>query len=255
MENLGRVVLINGQADADNQVLIVKELGGREQLQLNDVLALGDTIITPKEITVDVQLANGELIHIPANQVVKITSDLAGDSMPDADDSAVHSATINAVIQATDENRDFIGVLDEVEEALVSASGFGGLFKVIQDQNPFQTMFDHEQQLTVADGNSDANNLTSIPVGSRGGVLDLRDLLTDDAQVLDADDLAAYLHFEVVGEDTVVHINNNGSFSSGEVSTQDVHTITLAGIDLVNGFDSDHLVIESLLANNKLIVD
>ncbi len=248
MENLGRVVLINGKLDADNQVVVVKEQGGRVLLQLNDIVATGDTIYTPKETAVEVQLANGEMLHIQANQVVKITSDLADDSMPDADDSAVNAGTFNAVIQAVGENRDFVDVLKEV-----SIVDYGGL--MAEDSTNFESLSNIVQSYnpSVFIFNQDAAPITLISASEN--VLDLRDLLTDETQGLDLDNLSAYLHFEVVGEDTLVHINNNGGYAGGFAPAQDAQVITLAGVDLVTGFASDDLVIQDLLVNNKLIVD
>jgi Ca2+-binding RTX toxin-like protein/uncharacterized protein YegL len=91
--------------------------------------------------------------------------------------------------------------------------------------------------------------------GAGGDVLDLRDLLVGEEQGVGAGNLASYLHFEVVGSDTVIHVSSNGGYSNGFSTTQDVQTITLTGVDLVTGFTNDAQVIQDLLANNKLIVD
>jgi hypothetical protein len=248
MENLGRVVLINGQADADNQVVVVKEQGGSALLQLNDVLVSGDTVITPKEIALEVQLANGDLLQILPNQVVKVTSDIADISTPDAGDSAVNQGTIKAVVQAVEEGRDFGYVLKEVSVVgdgrvvTENSADLESLLNIVQSYNP-----------SAFTPNQDAASVTLISANEN--VLDLRDLLIDDRQGLDLDNLSSYLHFELVGEDTVVHINNSGGYAGGFVSAQDTQVITLAGVDLVTGFASDDLVIQDLLANNKLIVD
>ena len=89
-------------------------------------------------------------------------------------------------------------------------------------------------------------------VGSGGDVLDLRDLLSGEQGV---SNLASYLHFELVGANTVIHISNNGAYSNGYSPTKDVQRITLTGVDLVTGFANDDLVIQNLLTQQKLITD
>ncbi|HQN64376.1 MAG TPA: type I secretion C-terminal target domain-containing protein, partial [Methylophilus sp.] len=92
--------------------------------------------------------------------------------------------------------------------------------------------------------------------GAGGDVLDLRDLLTGEQHVgSDAGNLASYLHFEVVGGNTIIHISDNGGFANGFSPTKDVQRITLTGVDLVQSLADDQAVIQNLLTNNKLIVD
>ncbi|HNV89274.1 MAG TPA: Ig-like domain-containing protein [Methylotenera sp.] len=93
-------------------------------------------------------------------------------------------------------------------------------------------------------------------VGAGGDVLDLRDLLSGESHTgVDSGNLASYLHFEVVGANTVIHISNNGGFSNGFSPTKDVQKITLTDVDLVTGFADDNAIIQNLLTNNKLITD
>jgi T1SS-143 domain-containing protein len=94
---------------------------------------------------------------------------------------------------------------------------------------------------------------------SQGGdVLDIRDLLQGE----NPSNLQNYLHFEKSGSDTIVHISSNGgfandahnvsgSFSSGNTTQQ----IVLNGVDITTGQSSDAAIINSLLAQQKLIVD
>ncbi len=74
--------------------------------------------------------------------------------------------------------------------------------------------------------------------------------------------LVNYLHFEKSGSDTIVHISSNGgfasdahnvsgNFSSGNTTQQ----IVLSGVDITTGQSSDAAIINSLLAQQKLIVD
>jgi len=93
------------------------------------------------------------------------------------------------------------------------------------------------------------------PAAVGGDVLDLRDLLTGEQHVIGTGNLTSYIHFEVVGLNTVVHISDNGGFSNGFSPSKDVQRITLTGVDLVTGFADDQAIIQNLLTNNKLITD
>ncbi|HSI44705.1 MAG TPA: type I secretion C-terminal target domain-containing protein, partial [Methylophilus sp.] len=95
-------------------------------------------------------------------------------------------------------------------------------------------------------------------VGQGGDVLDIRDLLQGE----NPGNLQNYLHFEKSGSDTIVHISSNGgfandahnvsgSFSSGNTTQQ----IVLSGVDITTGQSSDAAIINSLLAQQKLVVD
>jgi Ca2+-binding RTX toxin-like protein len=93
------------------------------------------------------------------------------------------------------------------------------------------------------------------PAAVGGDVLDLRDLLTGEQHVTGTGNLTSYLHFEVVGANTIIHISNNGGYSNGYAPTKDVQRITLTGVDLVTGFADDQAIIQNLLTNNKLVTD
>jgi hypothetical protein len=81
--------------------------------------------------------------------------------------------------------------------------------------------------------------------GASGDVLDLSDLLIGEESTA----LENYLHFELDGADTVIHIDQGGN-----VDTQETQQIVLTGVDLVTGFADDAAIIASLTPNN-LIVD
>jgi Ca2+-binding RTX toxin-like protein len=94
--------------------------------------------------------------------------------------------------------------------------------------------------------------------GQGGDVLDIRDLLQGE----NPGNLQNYLHFEKSGSDTIIHISSNGgfandahnvsgNFSSGNTTQQ----IVLSGVDITTGQSSDAAIINSLLAQQKLIVD
>ncbi len=92
-------------------------------------------------------------------------------------------------------------------------------------------------------------------VASGGDALDLRDLLTGENHLVGTGNLASYLHFEKSGANTVIHVSSTGDFAAGFDATKEVQTITLNGVDLVGSLSNDQQVIQSLLNNNKLIVD
>jgi len=103
--------------------------------------------------------------------------------------------------------------------------------------------------------------------GSGGDVLDLRDLLQGESVGASnsAGNLADYLHFEVSGGDTIVHISHTGGFSadshavsSGYTGSAETQKIVLSGVDLqslYSGATTDQQIITQLLNNNKLITD
>jgi hypothetical protein len=103
--------------------------------------------------------------------------------------------------------------------------------------------------------------------GMGGDVLYLSDLLQGEGvgPNNDAGNLPDYLHFEISGLDTIVHISHTGGFSADAHgvgtpfnSSAETQTIKLMGIDLqafYSGATTDSQIITQLLNNNKLIVD
>jgi Ca2+-binding RTX toxin-like protein len=90
---------------------------------------------------------------------------------------------------------------------------------------------------------------------SGGDVLDLRDLLSGENHDVGTGNLENYLHFEKLGNDTVIHISSNGEFVSGFNPSKDVQTITLTNVDLIGSFNNDQAIIQDLLTKQKLITD
>ncbi|HSC69137.1 MAG TPA: cadherin-like domain-containing protein, partial [Cellvibrio sp.] len=100
-----------------------------------------------------------------------------------------------------------------------------------------------------------------------GDVLDLRDLLQGESIGANnsAGNLANFLHFEVAGGTTTIHISHTGGFSadahtvSGSfTSSAETQKIVLSGVNLqslYSGATSDQQIITQLLNNNKLITD
>lgn len=101
---------------------------------------------------------------------------------------------------------------------------------------------------TIADFDTTANS----------DKLDLRDLLSGESTV----NLSNYLHFELSGSNTLVHISTTGCFSGDTHIVGPTYTIaaenqriTLTGINLTAGLSTDSMVIQDLLNKGKLITD
>jgi large repetitive protein len=97
--------------------------------------------------------------------------------------------------------------------------------------------------------------ITDFSTAANVDKLDLRDLLQGETATGIGANLESFLHFEKVGDNTVLHISNTGAFSSGFNASQDTQVITLNNVDLVTGFADDQAIIQNLLSNNKLITD
>ncbi|SHN40377.1 immunoglobulin-like domain-containing protein, partial [Rhizobacter sp. OV335] len=108
-----------------------------------------------------------------------------------------------------------------------------------------------------------------------GDVLDLRDLLvgeshtannvttatnigTNNATAITVDhgNLNNYLHFSVVGGNTVVEVSTTGGFTGGTYNAAAVNqVITINNLNLTSGFATDNQVLDDLLKRGKLVVD
>ena len=115
MALIGKVIAMTGVAN------IMNDKGEKRALHPGDQIQTGDSIQTTAGVDVDVQLANGRVIHIGADQLVAFTPELAEVFAPTQADSAVNVATIDTVIQALEQGRDINEVLEET-----AAGGAGG---------------------------------------------------------------------------------------------------------------------------------
>ena len=114
-----------------------------------------------------------------------------------------------------------------------------------------------------AAGTPAVDTITDFNTAANTDKLDLRDLLTGEA--FNAASLDNYLHFEVTGGNTIVHISSNGGFagggtvgigSSGVPITNETQQIVLTGVELnTGGMTTDQQIIQSLINNQKLITD
>ncbi len=99
-------------------------------------------------------------------------------------------------------------------------------------------------------------DFSSIAVSAGGDTIDLSGLLIGElARGNTVGNLSDYLHFEVVGTDTVLSISTSGAYSGGFNAGSTDQQITFTGIDLVGEFTTDQEVISQLLSNGNLIVD
>jgi len=103
-------------------------------------------------------------------------------------------------------------------------------------------------------GTPSIDTVTDFKNDSNGDILDLRDLLQGEDQA--GGNLEDYMHFELSGTDTIVHVSSQGNFSGGYDSGQEDLSITMQNIDLTSAMTlTDQQIIQDLLNNGKLITD
>jgi VCBS repeat-containing protein len=98
-----------------------------------------------------------------------------------------------------------------------------------------------------------------------GDVLDLRDLLVGELHTAaDSGNLDQYLHFSLTGSgtgsgteaSTVISVSSSGGYTGGVYNAGAVdQVITLASVNLIAGFTTDHQVLDDLLKRGKLVTD
>ncbi|WP_374667907.1 tandem-95 repeat protein, partial [Ramlibacter sp.] len=96
-------------------------------------------------------------------------------------------------------------------------------------------------------------NFDNANAGSGGDVLDLRDILVGETS--SASSLDDYLHFEISGADTKIHISSTGEFSASYSATREVQTIVLQGVDLVGTYTTNQEIIQDLLTRGKILTN
>jgi len=110
-------------------------------------------------------------------------------------------------------------------------------------------------------GQPAVDTITDFNTAANTDSLNLRDLLTGE----NSGNLTSFLHFEVSGSDTIVHISSSGGFVSDShvvngsfTSAAETQEIVLTGVNLSTLYGnttSDAAIISSLLNNNKLVTD
>ena len=111
MANIGIVSLITGQA------FLVDTQGVSRPLALGDNVGAGDTIVVPRGATVELQLANGNAVHIASQQTVTFTQELSDAilfNLVEPSDNAVSQSTIQSLMLAIDSGDN----IDDIIKAL-----------------------------------------------------------------------------------------------------------------------------------------
>ena len=110
-------------------VFVVDKNGVKRALHKGDAVGLSETVVTENGGTVDLQMANGRIVQIIAEQVVKVTQDLIDSVPPETTDSALESVSIRAVLKAVVEDKDISEVLEETADGgSVPTSSYGNHF-------------------------------------------------------------------------------------------------------------------------------
>ncbi len=85
-----------------------------------------------------------------------------------------------------------------------------------------------------------------------GDVLDVRDVLQGETSA----NIACYLNFQKSGTDTLVSMSAHGGYVNGAYSlAATTQQVVLTGVDMVTGQGTNAQIINSLLAQQKLIID
>src|SRR3989344_4252092 len=188
MAKLGTVVAITGSAFVQN------ESGQQKALKLGDTVQLGDTIITVRGVTVELEMAGGKHVIIAGDQVAKLTDEVGNMVQADITDSAIAQATIDAVIKAIEEGRDINEVLEETAAGLSGGStnsygfSFVNLLRIIETLDPFSFQFDQSTGVSndfLPFQNSDdvppPAQETDTPAGTPAGPANDPPVAVDDA--------------------------------------------------------------------------
>ncbi|MDP2152698.1 MAG: retention module-containing protein, partial [Methylotenera sp.] len=193
MALIGKIIAMTGTAS------LLSNNGDSRDLKVGDNIQSADTIKTTQGVQVDLQLANGQVIHIGADQLLAFGDEFADIFPPSASDSAVNVATIDTVVEAIEQGRDIGDVLEE------TAAGPGG------SSNSYG--FNFVDLLRI--GGDDLNNFNfTSEVGTSdeqlsGAPVDiLNPVVVDTATVDTAVPAPTIIKVEVVGDDAVVEGNN-----------------------------------------------
>ena len=167
MALIGKVVALSGTA------FIVKDNGEKRELHLGDSVELGATILTMAGAEVELSMADGREIKIPANQAVTFTEDLATIFAADGLDSSVDLATIDSLVKAIESGRDINEVLEETAAGnsgsrISYGFGFVNLLRINDVLNQFNFNFNFDIDVVLVDDpirdriNDEPNLVTSV---------------------------------------------------------------------------------------------
>ncbi|MBX9675551.1 MAG: retention module-containing protein, partial [Methylotenera sp.] len=149
MATIGTVALLTGSA------IVVDASGAQRTLLLGDSIESGDTIVVPNGATVELQLANGNLVQVGPEQTVTFTQELSDAILYDLVDptnNAVSQATIQSLIQAIQTNANIDDIIDalaneraEVNEGVTinqQGHNFVDLLRIDDVLNQFDYAYD-----------------------------------------------------------------------------------------------------------------
>ena len=152
------------------------------------------------------------------------------------------------------------------DDVMTGLGGFDVFRWSLGDQGTSTTTTTNPARDTVTNFGVDSPSTTGT-----GDVLDLRDLLVGELHAAnvgslpgvvtaDVGNLDQYLHFSLTGTgsgtSTVIEVSTAGNYTGGVYNAAAVdQVITLAGVNLMAGFTTDHQVLDDLLKRGKLITD
>lgn len=122
MAIIGKVVAVTGTA------YIIQANGDKKELQVGDTLAMGDTLQTMPGAMVELAMQDGRTIHVPANQMVALTEDLAIIFAQDGLEHSVDLATIESVLKAIESGQDISQAIEETAAGGGARNAYGFSF-------------------------------------------------------------------------------------------------------------------------------
>ncbi|PPC80997.1 MAG: hypothetical protein CTY35_08035, partial [Methylotenera sp.] len=164
MALIGKIIAMTGTAS------LISNNGNQRDLKLGDNIQTADTIKTGVGVEVDLQLANGQVIHIGAEQLIAFADELVEAFVPEAFDTSVNVATIDTVVKAIEEGKDISEVVEETAAGPGGSSnsygfGFVDLLRINDDLNNFRFAYEFGSVTpgdTAVSGNSFADTLNQI---------------------------------------------------------------------------------------------
>ncbi|PPC97341.1 MAG: hypothetical protein CTY32_01795 [Methylotenera sp.] len=159
MALIGKIIAMTGTAS------LISNNGNQRDLKLGDNIQTADTIKTGAGVEVDLQLANGQVIHIGAEQLIAFADELVDAFIPASLDASVDVATIDTVVKAIEDGKDISEVLEETAAGPGGSSNsygfsFVDLVRINDDLNNFRFAYEFGSVTpgdTAVSGNSFAD--------------------------------------------------------------------------------------------------
>ncbi|MDP3211464.1 retention module-containing protein, partial [Methylotenera sp.] len=164
MALIGKIIAMTGTAS------LISNNGNQRDLKLGDNIQTADTIKTGAGVEVDLQLANGQVIHIGAEQLIAFADELVDAFIPASLDASVDVATIDTVVKAIEEGKDISEVLEETAAGPAGSSNsygfsFVDLVRINDDLNNFRFAYEFGSVTpgdTALSGNSFADVINQL---------------------------------------------------------------------------------------------